>query len=90
MTRYAARVDNSHALIRDAIRKAGFYTFDTHALGGGFPDLLAVSRSGRVILFEIKSPGEWLTPREAVFFEEYPAALHVIHTAEEAIGYLEA
>ena len=89
MTRYAARVDNAHGLIRDAIRKAGYYVFDTHALGCGFPDLLAVNHHGYVVLFEVKSPGEKMTPPEQIFRETYPGALFVVQTAEQAIDYLQ-
>ena len=88
MSQYARRVDRNHAEIRDAIRKAGYYTFDTHALGCGFPDLLAVNKRGRVVLFEVKSPGEKLTTPEAIFRETYPGALFIVQTAEQALDYL--
>ena len=89
MTQYARKVDRKHGEIRDAIRKAGFYVYDTHTLGCGFPDLLAVNKCGRVILFEVKSPGEKLTPAEDIFRVGYPAALFVVQTAEQALEYLQ-
>ena len=89
MTQYARKVDRKHAEIRDAIRKAGYFCHDCARFGGGFPDLLAVSKSGRVILFEVKSPGEKLTPAEDIFRVGYPAALFVVQTAEQAIEYLQ-
>lgn len=55
MSRYARRVDTSHAPIREALRKAGLHVVDTSRVGGGFPDLLIAAR-GRTLLLEIKSP----------------------------------
>jgi hypothetical protein len=89
MTQYARKVDRNHAEIRDAIRKAGYYVFDTHTQGCGFPDLLAVNKRGRVVLFEVKSPGEKLTTPEQIFRETYPGALFIVQTAEQAIDYLQ-
>ncbi len=54
MSRYARQVDTSHALIRDALRKAGLRVIDCSRVGGGFPDLLVHAR-GRVILVECKT-----------------------------------
>ena len=63
MTRRAARTDENHAAIRDALREVGCIVQDTHALGG-FCDLVVVTPGGRVLLLEVKSPGGTFTPDE--------------------------
>lgn len=40
MTRRAAKVDASHAEVRDGLRALGWSVLDTSAVGGGFPDLV--------------------------------------------------
>lgn len=53
--RLAAKVDATHAEIRDGLRKCGFSVFDCSKLGAGFPDLI-VGRYGVSYLIEVKSP----------------------------------
>jgi hypothetical protein len=53
--RRAARTDNNHAAVCAALRKCGLKVQDTHALGAGFPDLVAVDpQTGKVALIEVK------------------------------------
>lgn len=93
MTR-AHRTDNNHAEIRDGLREAGWWVWDTHDLGGGFPDLLALNASGRFVMLEVKSPGGKLTEDERAFFlaliEDYHACdLYVVYNLDQAIEALE-
>lgn len=81
MTRYRRRVDRNHAAIRDGLRKCGYRVFDCSRLGGGFPDLLVWKR--RVMLLEVKMPGEKLTPDEAEFHALFPVS--IVRTVDEAI-----
>ncbi len=56
MTRRAARIDTNHGAVCAALRKAGLKVQDTHALGAGFPDLVAVDvATGKVALIEVKA-----------------------------------
>lgn len=56
MTRQAARVDKNHREIRDELRRHGYKVLDSSRAGDDFPDLVIVSRSGRVaMLFEVKT-----------------------------------
>jgi len=56
MSRWARRVDTTHAAIRDALRASYGVTavVDSHRMGGGFPDLMVCVRK-RVILVEVKT-----------------------------------
>lgn len=55
MSRYARRVDTTHAPIRDALLGCGWSVHDTSRLGDDFPDLV-VGAAGRTILVECKTP----------------------------------
>lgn len=85
MTR-ARRVDRNHGEIRDGLRWAGFDTFDCSRFGDGFPDLLVRGPDERLVLMEVKMPGEKLTVAERVFGLRF--AVHVVHSIEEALACL--
>lgn len=70
MSRYGRR-DANHAETRAAFRRCGWFWVDLADLGGGVPDGLACSPTGRVVLVEVKSPGGVLTDAEARFSQEY-------------------
>lgn len=86
--RRAAKVDDNHAAIRDALRAAGAWVRSTAALGNGFPDLLVFFRS-RFTLLEVKRLGPpskaRLTPAEEKFLADCPGPLYVVRTPEEAL-----
>lgn len=54
MSRYARRVDTTHAPIKRALEKIGASVLDTSRLGGDFPDLV-LGYGGRTLLLEAKS-----------------------------------
>lgn len=83
MTR--ARRDNYHDEIRDGLRKCGYVTFDTANLKHGFPDLLSVSKTGVVVLLEVKSENGKLTADEEHFFAVYNSHCHIVHDLDEAL-----
>ena len=85
MTRWARRVDRNHGEIREGLRKMGYTVWDTSRLGGGFPDLLVWDKR-RLILVEVKMPGEKLTVDEETFHKLFPVA--IVHTVEEALDAL--
>jgi hypothetical protein len=85
----AKRVDGNHAEIRDHLRKFGYAVEDTHEQGGGFPDLVVLSKSDIVVLVEVKMPGKGLTTDEVTFFEKFKhAALEIVYSKEDAIQKL--
>lgn len=88
----AKRTDANHAEIRKAIRDSGRMCYDSSRFGSGFPDLIAVTKGGRVfLLFEIKTEdGGQIEPDEATFAaylvnEQY----RIVTSAEQAIQILE-
>ena len=60
---YAKRVDHNHALIRAALRSAGWFVKDTSAIGGGWPDLFA-AKPGRCLLVEVKDGAKSASRRQ--------------------------
>ena len=66
MPRAKSRTDPNHVPIREGLRELGYLVIDTHKFGSGFPDMISVSRTGRVALwFEVKAPWdhpEWAKP----------------------------
>jgi hypothetical protein len=90
--RRAARVDGNQSEIVAALRAVGASVTPTHAIGGGFPDLVVGFRK-RSILFEVKDPAQppskrRLTDDEAIWFGNWRGEAHVIETAEQAIAIL--
>jgi hypothetical protein len=78
VTHAHGRRDTNHGETRDAFRKAGWFWRDTADLGNGFPDGIACSPTGRVVLVECKSVGGVLTDDEAKFSMEYPGELQTV------------
>lgn len=85
----AKRTDLNHAEIRDGLRGCGFFVADTHEIGHGFPDLLATTRSGIVVLLEVKSKNGKLTKDEEDFKSRYPGPYGIVHDVPEAIWLLD-
>jgi hypothetical protein len=100
--RHACATDGNHAAIRDGLRAAGLWVWDTHRVGGGFPDLL-VWRGGKAHGFDVAGPGfvllelkdgtlppsrRTLTPLEEAFHAGCPGAVHVVECLEDAFDVL--
>lgn len=93
MSAYAKRTDSNHAEIRDKLREAGFWVWDTHDLGGGFPDLIALNKSGEFVMLEVKARGGKLTDDELAFFRELIEVHHcrkllVVYNFDDAMEAL--
>lgn len=87
------RTDANHAAIRESLRKLGAAVEDTHALGGGFPDLVA-SVGLAVALVEVKDPAKppsarRLTDDEQAFAAKHPAHI-VIQTPDDCARLVNA
>lgn len=67
--RRAARTDSTHKSIKEHLRASGYRVFDTAKFGDGFPDLVVVTKTGRVaIFFENKAEGEGEVTRDECKF----------------------
>jgi hypothetical protein len=90
--RRAARQDANHGEIRDAVRKAGGYWFDTFQLKNCCDALVSVS--GRIVAVEVKdgnkSPSQQRqTEGEKVFqsdWERSGGRYEIITTTDEALA----
>ena len=94
--RRAARVDANQAEIIKALRGAGASVFPTHAMGGGFPDLV-VGYRGINYLLEIKDGSlrpskQRRTKGEERFDNDWRGTVHLVNSslfALEVIGVRE-
>lgn len=87
--RLAARVDRNQAVIVEALRKAGAQVLDMSRVGGGVPDLLCCSRSGRMFFVEVKTEEGRLTDDQDEFLGQWRGPAHIVRTPEEALRVLE-
>lgn len=88
MPNYAfAKVDSNHAALREALRKLGYHWQDTYRQGQGCPDAYVLSKSGRWVAFEVKSPGGELTEAERTAAARLPlgAPYYVVTSVDEAL-----
>ena len=86
MSRYIAKVDGSHAEIRDGLRKLGWLVLDAARMTQGGPDLIALTPEGVVRLFEVKAPHGRLRPRQrALQAQGWP--IRVVETLEQALEW---
>lgn len=76
----AKQNDNNQQEIMHAFRVLGCKVFDTHTLGGGFPDLVLAYR-GAIHLVEVKAIGGKLTPAEMDFCTNYP--VRIVRTVDD-------
>ncbi len=84
------RVDTVHAAIRQAARAAGYGWIDTSNQGDGCPDAFCLSRGGRWLAIEIKSPGGRLTAAQKELWSSMPnAPWAIVHSFEELVAKLE-
>lgn len=85
------RKDNNHAIIVDAIRKAGGDVLDTSALGHGIPDLIVMTKVG-IQLAEIKNPqtqyGKRLSKYQVKWATEWKGPIYILRTIEDAIAFV--
>lgn len=88
MTRRAARVDKLHGVIRDGLRVAGYETVDMSKVGDDFPDLLSVSKRGRIVLLEVKTDGEYPTEGQVRFLTHFPGPCSLVFSLEHALDVM--
>ena len=86
--RYSHRVDGNQAEIIDAL-KLRYVVHNTSHFGGGFPDLVVKTQNDRVVLMEVKMPGEKQTPAEVKFQQIMGDVIYrIVHSAEEALAVM--
>lgn len=90
--RWASRIDENQPEIVQALRKAGAEVTPLYRVGGGVSDLL-VSWRQRWFLLEVKNPlkprsDQELTPDQKRWIGAQHAPVHVVYSAEEAVGLL--
>jgi Holliday junction resolvase len=89
MARRAAKIDNNHADICNALRAAGCHVQSLAAVGRGCPDILVGNRrTGMWYVIEIKSEAKpKLTPAEVewVLRVRNMVPVHVVETVEQAL-----
>jgi len=89
--RYRKAIDANQKEIVAALRAAGWKVHDTHALGGGIPDLAVWREGGPRVWVEIKMPGEKVTEAERAFFSAWGAGDKlIVYGAEDALEKLRA
>lgn len=83
--RRAAKVDETHAGIRDALRKAGCSVFSCASVGGGVPDLV-VGYRGFTALVECKTGSRAINERQSAFMNDWQGRAIVARTPEQAVS----
>ncbi len=83
--RRAARTDEPHRAIVQALRQVGCDVIDLSGVGRNCPDLLAAHR-GILYLFEVKSEHGKLSRGQADFAARFP--VHVVRSIDEALAVL--
>ena len=81
----AKRVDANHGEIRDGMRQRFVFVIDTHAVGDGFPDLVAWTPQRGWRLLEVKTARGRLSPAERKLHAESPGPIDVVRTLGEAL-----
>lgn len=82
--RRAAKVDENHAEIVRALRKAGCSVLSLAAIGRGAPDLL-LGHKGRNVLVEVKRPKGKLNDQQQAFRDAWQGDLCVVRSVDEAL-----
>lgn len=90
MTYKRVNRDINHKPVMEAFRRAGCIVTDTAALGSGFPDMVVVEPSGRVLLVEVKTPENMRAAkleRELEFMIRHVTeAYRIVATPEQALN----
>lgn len=85
---HRGRVDGNHEQVVLALRRAGIAVKSLAAVGEGVPDLLCCFRD-RLVLLEVKVPGEKLNAAQEKFAETFPVKV-VTSPADAVLAVVEA
>lgn len=88
MTRTKACVDNNQPIIVEILRRRGFQVVHMHAVGKGFPDLIA-NKHGQTFLIEIKDGFKaTYTKTQKEFYSKWLGSkIYTLRTEEEALNF---
>lgn len=85
---HRGRVDNNHAEIVQAFRKAGWSVLSLAPIGDGCADLLvAHPAESDLLLIEVKTKAGKLTPDQLKFQQAFP--VKVVRSVEDVIDVIE-
>ena len=86
--RRASRVDGNQGDIERALSAAGYKVVDTSSLGSGYPDLVAVDKTGRTYLIEVKRDdgNEKFTKKEVDFMVHMVVDSYRVICQPEQVG----
>lgn len=89
---YARKKDKNHNEVRDALRSAGYWCAETHRASFGFPDLVTRSKTGILVLIEVKPEDEPLTQAERKFLDDFmvnqdtqPQVYYIARSGQQAV-----
>jgi hypothetical protein len=80
------KVDLNHDKVREGLLQRHYGVFDIHAIGGGAPDLLALTPWGVLELLEVKQPSGKLNDNEIKWHREWASRgghVHIAYSAEQ-------
>jgi Holliday junction resolvase len=79
------RKDANHGEVKSALERVGFVVWDTHMVGGGFPDMVA-ARSGLTFLVEIKTPTGKLNDDQVKFIARWSGRVEILTGVDDVIA----
>jgi hypothetical protein len=85
MPRWAAKVDNTHKAVVEALRAYGWRVKDCSRVGGDFPDLV-IAKAGRTILVEVKSGRGKLSDGQHQFLMDWPGETWVVWNLNDVVA----
>ena len=87
MSKYARKVDTNQLEIKMALIAASYVVEDMSRVGCGVPDLMVQSKTGAIVLLEVKHKRGRLTKPERDFFERWLLSpVYIVRSAEEALA----
>lgn len=84
--------DANHADVTHWYEEMYCLVWDTHAVGGGFPDLVVRVNTKRgfvICLVEVKSADGTLRPSQERFIREWGSCVEVVQTREDVFNHVE-
>ena len=98
MSKYAKKTDATQGIVVKILRARGFQVHLLHALGEGWPDLLAC-RAGYCYWIEVKNPKAYkvdgsegantFTDAQKKFYSNWQGSkIHVIKSEQEAMDFM--
>jgi hypothetical protein len=91
MSHYARRTDGNHRAFAALFTKTGYKFIDVHGTPG-LLDFLVMSRTGRILLFEVKNPTDPapITSAERETLAMFSGAAFVVCDEQDALNILYA